>query len=130
MQLLGHEDGAGVGQLHPDRLMPEGVARGADDHHAAVAEQVIVAIELEVGEITRSVIVGNDMRPTALEFLRPPRPVQLLFLMIDRNLINYDVVLEFFDSGYNDRKLGPVTKTLRLTSLQRGPADCCSSYPR
>ncbi|CAI8031293.1 hypothetical protein GBAR_LOCUS17773, partial [Geodia barretti] len=78
--VLRQYDRAGLSHPHLDRLVPEGVARSADDHHAAVAEQVIVAVELEIGEITRVVIIGHDVRPAALELLRPPGLVQFLLL--------------------------------------------------
>ena len=80
--VLGHDDRLAAGQLHLDRLVAQGVARRAEDHDGAVAEQVVVALELQVVEVARRAVevAHHEHAAAPLELLGPPRLVQLLLL--------------------------------------------------
>jgi hypothetical protein len=56
------------------------VARGAVDHPTAVAEEIIVALQLDIVDVAHLVIVLEHMGAAALELLRPPGLVELLLL--------------------------------------------------
>src|SRR5262245_60507843 len=62
--------------------MAEGMAGRAENHHAAVTEQVVIAVELEVIEVARGTIEvrHHEDATLTLELLGPPRLVQLLLL--------------------------------------------------
>src|SRR5919201_6257564 len=51
--VLRHDHRLPVGEPDPYRLVAERVARRAEHRDAAVAEQVVIALELEIVEVTR-----------------------------------------------------------------------------
>src|SRR5574341_133506 len=57
--ILGHDHRLAGGELDLHRLMAERVARRAEDLDAAVAEQIVVALQLEEVELARAFEVGD-----------------------------------------------------------------------
>src|SRR5438445_3321516 len=85
-RVLGHEDRVPAGELDLHGLVAKRVAGRAEDHHRAVAEQIVVAVQLEVVEVaSRAVeVTHHEHAAAALELFGPPRLVQL-FLLEDVN---------------------------------------------
>ena len=84
--VAGQDDGARLGQAHDGHLAARRVARPALDHHAAVAEQIQVALELihleRVGQRLAEVVaqardVARDVRARRSRF-RPGRVLHLV----------------------------------------------------
>ena len=82
-RVLRHDDGLAAAELNLHGLVAQGVARGAQNHDGAVAEQVIVAFEFEVVKLTSVGDVSHDERTgaaAALELLREPGLIQFFLL--------------------------------------------------
>ncbi len=130
VQVLLHPDGvlrqddglARLRQLDLHRLVALRVARGAQDPDAAVAEQVVVAGQLEVVELTRVVQVGHHEAAgggPALELLRPPALVQLLLLDdVDRVREHFDVAAVVQVGVRGDDDLHLVSRVAQLLSWE------------
>src|SRR3954466_8931302 len=72
-----------AGELDLHRLMTERVAGRAKNQHAAVAEKIIIAFELQEVKFPGIVETFHNEKPgvaTPLEFLRKPGLIQFLFL--------------------------------------------------
>src|SRR5262245_15209448 len=118
--VLRHDDGLTATQLDLHRLMTQRVTGRADDHHAAVAEEVVVAVELEVIEVTGGPVevAHHEDTTRALELLRPPCLIQLLLLDdVDRLREHFDVadVVEMGVRG--DDRLHLVGRVAELLEL-------------
>src|SRR5438034_5682557 len=81
-RVLRQDERLPAAQLDLHRLMAERVARRAENRHGAVAEQIVIALELEVVEVTGGTVEVRHHEHAALplELLGPPRLVQLLLL--------------------------------------------------
>src|SRR5437773_783754 len=92
--VLGHDHRLAGRQLDLHRLVTQRVARRAVDHDAAVAVQIVVALEFEEVEVAGAFQVSHDESASsaALELLREPALIQFLFLQyVDRVREHLDV---------------------------------------
>ncbi len=97
------------------------VPRGRENQHAAITEQVVIAIEFEVVELACIVQIGHDecaRRGTALEFLGPPALVKLFLLQhVNRVREHFNVadVIQVGMRGHDDLDL--VSRIAKLLQL-------------